>query len=68
MRNAILGNPKAMEVHIEKARNPEVCRIEVVNLGLIEMREEGYGLTHRVRNHGRITAHLELRRDSRQRT
>ena len=57
-----------MEVHIEKARNPEVCRIEVVNLGLIEMREEGYGLTHRVRNHGRITAHLELRRDSRQRT
>ena len=68
MRNAILGNLKAMEVHIGRARNPEVCRIEVVNLGLIEMREEGYDLTHRVRNHGRTAAHLELRKDSRQLT
>ena len=68
VRNAILGNLEAMEVHIRKVGTPEVCKIEVVNLRLIKTCEKGCSLTHRVWNRGRTAAHLELRMDSRQRT
>jgi len=68
VRNAILGNPEAIEIHVRRTGSLEVCRIEVVNLGLIKMYKKGCGLTHGVWNRGRTTAHIKLRRDSRQRT
>ena len=57
-----------MEVHIRRAGTLEVYGVKVVNLRLIKMRNEGCGLTHGVRNHGKTAAHLKLRRDSRQQT
>ena len=68
VRNAILGNLEAMEVHIRRAETPEVYGIKVVNLRLIKTCKKGCGLTYRVWNHGRTTAHLKLRSDSRQQT
>jgi len=55
VRNAILGNPEAMEVHVRKAGSLEVCRIEVINLRLIKTYKKGCGLTHGVWNRGRTT-------------
>ena len=66
MRNTILRNLEAIEVHIRRAKPPEVCRIEVVNLRLIKLCKEGCGLTHRVRNCGKTAAHLKLGRSSRE--
>ena len=64
MRSIILGNSEAMEVYIGSPRTPEVYRIKVINLRLIKTSKEGCGLTHRVRNYGKTTAHLKLRRGS----
>ena len=49
-----IGRPKALEVH----------RIEVIHLRLIKTSKEGCDFTHRVRNCGKIVAHLKSRRGS----
>ena len=64
MRNTMLKNSKAMEVYIGRPRNQEICRIEFINLRLIEVCKEGCSLTHRVRNGGKTTAYLKLGRGS----
>jgi len=62
MRSTILGNFETMEVYIGRPRTPKICRIEVINLRLIKACKEGYSLTHRVQNGGRIAVLLKLRR------
>ena len=62
MGSTILRNSEAMGVYIGRPRTPEVYKIKVINLRLIKTSKEGYGLTHRVRNCGRIAAHLKSRR------
>ena len=64
MGSTILGNSEAMEVYIGRPKTPEVCRIKVINLRLIKTSKEGCDFTHRVRNCGKIVAHLKSRRGS----
>ena len=64
VRNTIPRNSKVMKVDIGRPRTLEVRDIEVINLRLIKTSKKGCGLTHRVWNCGRTTAHLKLRRGS----
>ena len=64
MRSIILRNFEAIKVNIGRPRTPEIHRIVVINLRLIKMSKEGCGLTHRVWNCGKTTAHLKLKRGS----
>ena len=66
MRSTILGNFEAMEIYIGRSKTPEVCRIEVINLKLIKTSKEGYSFTHKVWNCSRTTAHLKLKRGSKE--
>jgi len=65
MKSTILGNFKAMEIYIGRLGTPKICRIEFIDLRLIKACEEGRGLTHQIRNCGKTTAHLKLRKGSR---
>ena len=51
-------------IYIGRPRNLEICRIEFINLRLIEACKEGCSLIQRVRNGGRTTAYLKLGRGS----
>jgi len=64
VRNAILGNPKTIKIHVKRIGIPEVCRAKVVNLWLIKASKEGCSIIRRVWDGGKTTAHLKLRRDS----
>ena len=64
VRNAVLRDSKAMEICIRRPRAPEICRSQVINLRLIKAGEEGYSFIRRVRDGGRIAAHLKLGRGS----
>ena len=68
VRNAVLEDSEAMEICIRRPRAPEICRTQVIDLGLIKAGEEGCSFIHRVRNGDRIAAHFKLRRRRRKRT
>ena len=66
VRNTILRDLEAMEIYIRRSITPELCRATVINLGLVKMGEKGYSFTYRIRNGGRTTANLKLRRSDRE--
>ena len=68
VKSTILKNFEAMEVNIGRPKTPEVRGIEVIDLRLIKMSKEGCGLTYKVWNCSKITAHLKLRRGCENRT
>ena len=64
VRNTILRDSEAMEIYIRRPRTPELCRAEVIDLGLVKMGKKGCNFTHRIRKSGRTATHLKLRRSS----
>ena len=66
VRNVILRDSKAMKIYEMRPRTPELCKVEVINLGLVKTGKKCYSFTHRIRNGGRIAAYLKLRRSSRE--
>ena len=62
VRNAILKDSEAIKVYVRRTGSPEVCRTKVVNLRLVKAGKEGHNI---IRDGGRTTTHLKLRRDSR---
>ena len=61
VRNTVLRDSEAMEVCIRRPRAPEICRTQVIDLGLIKAGEEGCSFLHRIKNGGRTAAHFELK-------
>ena len=65
VRNTILSDSEAMEIYKKRSRTPELCRVKVINLGLVKTGKKCCSFTHKIRS-GRIAAHLKLRRNSRE--
>ena len=57
--DTLLRNSEAMKVNIRSSNTLEVCKIKVIGLGLVESGKEGNGLTHRVRNDGKIATNFK---------
>ena len=68
MGKVLLRNPVAVEVKIRRPSTPEVRRIKIVNLGLVEASKEGRNLAYGIWNCVRAATHLKLRRCSKNRT
>ena len=66
VRNIILKDSEAMEIYKRMPRTPELCRAEVIDLRLVKTGKKCCSFTHRIRNGGKIAAHLKLRRCSRE--
>ena len=66
VRNAILRDSEAMEIYERRPRTPELCRAEVINLGLVKTGKKCCSFTHKIQNGGRTVAHLKLRRSSKE--
>ena len=64
VRSTILENFEAMKVYIGRPRALEICRLKLVDLKLIKACKKGYSLTRRIRDSGKIAAHLKLRKGS----
>ena len=65
VRGTILRDSKAIKVHIGRTRSPEICRAKVINFQLVKTDKERCSI---IRDGGRTTTRLKLRRDSRKRT
>ena len=61
VRNTVLGDLEAMEICIRRPKALEICRTQVIDLGLIKAGEEGCSFLHRIRNGGRTAAHFKQR-------
>ena len=61
VRNTVLRDSEAMEVCIRRPRAPEICRTQVIDLGLIKAGKEGCSFLHMIKNGGRTAAHFELK-------
>ena len=64
----LLRNLEAVEANIRRSNTPEVRRIKIVNLGLVEVSKEGHSLAHGIWNCVRVAVHLKLRKCSKNRT
>ena len=68
VRNTVLRDSEAIEVCIRRPRAPEICKTQVIDLGLIKASKEGCNFLHGIRNGDRTTAHFELKGFHRKRT
>ena len=64
MGNAFLRYLKGMEINIRRSDTPKVQWVKIIGLSLVKASEEGCGLTHRIRNGGRIATNLKPRGQS----
>ena len=61
MGNAFLRYLKAIEINIRRSDTPKVQWVKIIGLNLVKTGEKGGGLTHRIRNGGRIATNLKPR-------
>ena len=66
VRNTILRDSEAMKIYKRRPGTPELCRVEVIDLGLVKMGKKCCSFTYRILNGGRTAAHLKLRRSNRE--
>ena len=65
VRGTVLRDSKAIKVHIGRTGSPEICQTKVINFRLVKTDKERCSI---IRDGGRTTTCLKLRRDSRKRT
>ena len=65
VRGTVLRDSKAIKVHIGRTESPEMCRAKVINFQLVKTDKERCSI---IRDGGRTTTCLKLRRDSRKQT
>ena len=66
VRNTILKDSEAMKIYKRRPGTPELCRVEVIDLGLVKMCKKCCSFTYRILNGGRTATHLKLRMSNRE--